>query len=86
MPFSFGQPGCTKWARKSKLSISDLIHTTEGSAALELATEIPLTLSPKVECYKLITVVYGPLLSGKVGIILGTSRLTSCTGWFCVST
>lgn len=36
-----------------------------------------LTLSPKVEFYKLPTGVYGLLPSGTVGIILGRSRLTS---------
>ena len=44
-----------------KLSIFGLIHVIEGSAALELATDMPLTLSPEVECYKLTTVAYGPL-------------------------
>ena len=36
-----------------------------------------LTLSLKVECYKLTTDVYDPLTSGTVGIILGRSELTS---------
>ena len=51
----------------SKLGISDLIHARERSAALGLATDTSLILSPKVECYKLITGVY--VTSGTVGII-----------------
>ena len=44
---------------------------------MDLATDVPFTLSPKVECYKLITGVHGFVLSGTVGIILGRSGLTS---------
>ena len=43
---------------------------------MELATET-LTLTPKMECYKLTGEVYGPIPSGTVGIILGRSGLTS---------
>lgn len=43
------QSGSSKEAKKTKLCISDLIHATEGSAALDLATDSSLTLSPKVE-------------------------------------
>ena len=39
------------------------MHTTEGSAALELTKDSPLALFSKVECYKLATGVYDPLLS-----------------------
>lgn len=63
--------------RKPKLSISDLIQATEGSAALDLATDTPLSLSPKAECYKLPTGLYGLLPSGTVGIILRSSGLIS---------
>ena len=64
-------------ARNSKLSIYDLILVTEGIKTFELDTNIPLTLSPKVECYKLTTGVYDPLSLVIVGIILGRSRLTA---------
>ena len=74
--FLFGQTGGTKQAVKSELSISDHIPATEGSAALDLAIYMPLTLFLKVECYKLTTGVYGPLSSGTVGIILGRSEIT----------
>jgi len=53
------------------------VLATEGSAALALATDAPLTLSPKVESNKLTTGVYGPFPSGTVGIILGRSGSTS---------
>ena len=36
-----------------------------------------LILSPKVECYKLTTGIYGPLPSGTIGIILGRNGFTS---------
>ena len=49
-PPSFGQPGYTKGARKSKLNVFDLIHATEERTALELGTDTPLTLSLKVDC------------------------------------
>jgi hypothetical protein len=42
-PFSFGQSEDIKQARKSKLGT----RATEGSAALDLATDAPLPLSPK---------------------------------------
>jgi hypothetical protein len=44
---------------------------------LDLTTYAPLSLSPKVECYKLNTDVNGPLPSGTVEIILERSGLTS---------
>ena len=44
---------------------------------MHLATDMLLTLSPKVGCYKLTTDVCGPLPSGTVGTILGRSGLTS---------
>jgi dUTPase len=54
------------------------MHATEGSAALDLTTDtFCFTFSPKVECYKLTTGVYGPFPSGTVEIILGKSGLTS---------
>lgn len=59
-----------------KIKTKYLIHATERSAALDLATDMPLTVSPKVERYKLMTNIYGPLPSGTVGIILRRSRLT----------
>lgn len=74
---SFGQPESAKQERKPKLSIFDLIHATEGSAALDLATDTPLSLSPKAECYKLPTGLYDLLPSGTVGIILKSSGLIS---------
>lgn len=46
------------------------------SAALDLAIDKHLTLSPKVQCYE-ITGVYGPLHTGTVETILGRSRLIS---------
>lgn len=52
-------------------------HATEGGAALELATDSPLTLFPEAECYKLPAGVGGLLPSGTVGRILGRSGLTS---------
>lgn len=63
-----------------QLSIGDLMYATAGSAALEPATDRPLTLSPKVECHKITTGGYGLLPSGTVGIILGRSRLVSQRG------
>lgn len=42
-----------------------------------LATDRPLTLSPKVECYKLTTGVHGPLPPGTIGKILVRNGLTS---------
>lgn len=36
---------------------------TEGRAALDLATDKPLALSPQTQCYQMTTVIYGPLLS-----------------------
>jgi len=56
-------------ARKSKLSISDLIHAIERSIPLDVTTDMPLTLTSKVECHKLNTGVNGPLPSETVGII-----------------
>jgi hypothetical protein len=47
-PFAFGQPKKTQQARKSKLSINALIHATEGSAALHLATDTPLHYRQKL--------------------------------------
>ena len=44
---------------------------------MELATDVPLTLIPRVECHKLTTGGYGPLLSERVKIILERSRLIS---------
>ena len=44
---------------------------------MDLATDVPLTLSLKVECSKLPTGAHDPLSSGTVGIILGRSGLTS---------
>lgn len=46
--FSFEHPGCTKQTRKSKLNISDIIHSKERSAALDLATNMPDILSSNV--------------------------------------
>lgn len=43
---------------------------------MDLATDAHLTLFTKVECYKLITDVYGPLPSGTVEIMLGQGGLT----------
>ena len=45
--------GVNKQARKSKLGTSDLTRVTEGSADFDLATVITVTLSLKIECYKL---------------------------------
>ena len=75
--YSFGQQRGTKQARKSKLNISDLRHATEASTDLDLDINMALTLSAKVECYKLTTGVYGSLLSGTVEITLGRSGLNS---------
>lgn len=36
-----------------------------------------LTLSTQIPCYKIATGVYGPLPTGKRGIIMGGSTLTS---------
>ena len=44
---------------------------------MDLTTDTPLTLFPKVECFKLTTGVCGPLPKETVGIILWRSRLTS---------
>jgi len=44
---------------------------------LDLATDTPPTLSPKLECYSLSNGVYGPLPLGTAGTILGRSGLTS---------
>ena len=75
---SFGQPGSIKWSREPLLSISDLIHGTERSTALELITDFFfLQISPNIECYKLTIGVYNPLLSRTVGINLGRNGLTS---------
>lgn len=57
--------------RESKLSISDLKHATERSAALDVATDTPLNLFPKIEYYKLTTSVRNS------GNNPGRSRLTS---------
>jgi dUTPase len=76
-PVSFGQPESTEQARKSKLSICDFMHATEGSEALDLATEMPLKLSSKLEYYKLTSGVYSPLPLGSLEIILGRSGLIS---------
>lgn len=35
-----------------ELNIADLMHATVGSAALDIATDKPLTLPPKIQCYK----------------------------------
>ena len=53
------------------------MHATADSAALDLAIDKHLTLSPKVHCYKITTGVYGPAPSGTTGMILGRSGLTS---------
>lgn len=45
------------------------------SAAFDLPIDLPLTLTPKVESYKLSTDVYGPV--GTVEIILERCGLTS---------
>lgn len=66
-----------KQAENPQLSISDLTHATTGSAALDLAIEKHLTLSPQIQCHKTSTGVYGPLLSGAVGMILGRNSLAS---------
>lgn len=47
----------------------------QGGPALDVATDRPPTLSPKADCYKLITGMYWP--SGAVWIILGRNGLTS---------
>lgn len=53
------------------------MHDTAGSFAVDLATNKHLPLSPKPQCYKITTGVYGPSPSGTVGMILGRSGLTS---------
>ena len=44
---------------------------------MDLVTDMPLTLSSKVEYYKLNTGIYNPLRSGIVGLILERSRWTT---------
>lgn len=68
-PTPFGQPQSTKKAKKSKVSIYDLIYNIEVGEAFYLDTFMPLTLSIDIDCYKLTTGVYSPLPSGTVGII-----------------
>lgn len=38
-PLTFGQPRGKKQAGKPKLTIADLMHTTEDNAALDLTTD-----------------------------------------------
>lgn len=47
------------------------MHATVGTAALDLATV------PQIQWYKISTGVYGPLLPGTVGMVLGRSSLPS---------
>lgn len=47
------------------------MHATVGTAALDLATV------PQIQWYKISTGVYGPLLPGTVGMVLGRSGLTT---------
>lgn len=47
-PFPFDQPGDSKQAEKPQLSIANLMQATKGSAALDLGTDKPLGLSPKI--------------------------------------
>ena len=53
------------------------MHATESSLALDLVIDKHLTLSPKIQCYKIVAGVYGPLLSGTGGTPLERSGLTS---------
>lgn len=48
-----------------------------GSAALDMARDESLPLPPKIQCPKMTTGVYGILLAGTVGIILGRRALIS---------
>lgn len=59
------------------LGIGELMHTTTGCAALDVATGKHLTLSLKIQCYHTATGVYGPLSSGTLGMVLGRNALTS---------
>lgn len=52
------------------------MHATAGIAALDLAADKHHTLSPKIQCYKIYTGVYGPLPARTVEI-LGMCRLIS---------
>lgn len=50
---------------------------TVASATLDLPTDKPLALAPKIQCYKNATSIYDPLPSGTVVMSLGRSGLTS---------
>jgi dUTPase len=45
------------------------MQAIEGSASFDLPTDIALILSPKVQCYKITTGVYGPLSLGTLRIL-----------------
>lgn len=52
------------------------MHTTEGSAVLDLAANKHRVPSSNVRCYKITTGTYGSLPSGTVRKILGINGLT----------
>lgn len=75
--FLFGQTGGTKQAVKSELSISDHIPATEGSEDLDMNKYMLITLSPKVECTKLVTGICSLFCSEPMRILLERRALTS---------
>lgn len=53
------------------------MHATEESHALDLIRTKNLRIFLKIPCYKILSGVYGPLPSKKIGMVLGRIRLTS---------
>jgi dUTPase len=61
------------------------MHATAGSTALDLAIDKHLTVPPKIQWHKIITImtgVYGSLSFGTVGMVLGRSGLTYFLSFF----
>lgn len=60
----------------ARVSIGPM-HAITGNATLDLAVDKYRTVSPKAQCYKIYTGVYGPLPARTIGMILGMCILTS---------
>lgn len=74
--FASCQSRNNKQAVEAQPSIADLMHTTADSAALDLAKDRRLTLSPKIQSCKVTAGVYGTFPIGTLGMTLGRKSLT----------
>ena len=52
-------------------SVHDLLHTTRGSAALDIPAPDSLVLELSIGIYQVKIGIYGPLPSGSVGLLIG---------------